>query len=140
MAEKDLKFGERLHDAIIKSGLLKKTVAQRAGITPSALSGYINSGRIPEAPILHAISQILKTTMEELLTGKSPGTVIVVGEGQKEYKVRPPEEEKNEVSERSLRLFLSLGRILSEGDSKRIGMIESLLELLESQLNKKEPL
>jgi phage repressor protein C with HTH and peptisase S24 domain len=69
MAEKDLKFGERLHDAIVRSGLAKKTVAERAQITPSTLSVYINEGRIPEAPILLALSQVLKTTMEDLLAG-----------------------------------------------------------------------
>ncbi len=44
-----------------------------ADISPSAIGAYVNSGRIPEAPILVKLADLFGMTTKDLLSGKEPG-------------------------------------------------------------------
>lgn len=70
MAEKDPEFGKRLNRFLTEAGVKKKKLADLIGISPSAVGTYIKEGRIPEAPILLKIAQLLNKSMEELLKGE----------------------------------------------------------------------
>lgn len=72
MAEKDIEFGKRLQQAIVGAGLNKLKAAKAIDASPSAFTSYINEGRIPEAPILFKLSQLLNKPMDWFLTGKEP--------------------------------------------------------------------
>ncbi len=73
MAEKNKKFGELLDRLIDKSNLSKRKVAELAGISPSAIGAYVNTGRVPEATILVKLADLFGMTAKELLSGKRPG-------------------------------------------------------------------
>lgn len=65
----DPTFGPRLKQILKIRGLSQKKVSEILGISPSAMTNYIN-GRIPEPRILHQIAQLCNVSMEWLLTGK----------------------------------------------------------------------
>ncbi len=44
-----------------------------AGISPSAIGAYVNTGRVPEAPILVKLADLFDMTVKDLLSGKEPG-------------------------------------------------------------------
>jgi transcriptional regulator with XRE-family HTH domain len=73
MAEKNKKFGELLDRLIDKSKLSKRQVAKLAGISPSAIGAYVNTGRVPEATILVKLADLFGMTAKDLLSGKEPG-------------------------------------------------------------------
>ena len=62
-------FGERLSQAIEKSGLKKKDIDSKLQLNKNALTIY-KKGRIPDTEKLLALSQLLNVSMEWLLTGK----------------------------------------------------------------------
>lgn len=62
-------FGERLKDTINKRKTTQKALANEIGVSKTSITNYVN-GRIPEVPILYAISDFLGVTMEWLLTGE----------------------------------------------------------------------
>jgi len=73
MAKKNKKFGELLGKLIDRSRLSKRKIAKLAGISPSAIGAYVNTARVPEAPILVKLADIFGVTAEDLLSGKESG-------------------------------------------------------------------
>ena len=73
MANKNKKFGELLGRLIDKSKLSKRKIAKLAGVSPSAIGAYVNTGRVPEAPILVKLADMFGMTVKDLLSGKEPG-------------------------------------------------------------------
>lgn len=69
MASKNTEFGKRLSAILVEKGLKQRRVADLIGISAVSIGMYVK-GRIPEAPILLKLSQLLHVSMEELLTGK----------------------------------------------------------------------
>lgn len=130
MAEKDLRFGERLRDKILEAGLNKKKVAERIGVSPGAMTNYIRAGRIPEAPILSALAQLLKTTVEELLKGpatkegEARSVEALVRERDQAYSLAESLREKEILREQ-------LERILREGNRAKIEAVRAQLVALD---------
>ena len=73
MANKNKKFGELLGRLIDKSKLSKRKIAKLADVSPSAIGAYVNTGRVPEAPILVKLADLFGMTVKDLLSGKEPG-------------------------------------------------------------------
>jgi transcriptional regulator with XRE-family HTH domain len=78
MADKDKKFSSRFRLLLKSTGKSGKKLAKEISVAQSAVWGYLNEGRIPEAPILHRLSVALGVTMEYLLTGEGPQPNIPV--------------------------------------------------------------
>ena len=145
MAEKNLEFGRRLEHFIFEAGLKKKKLADSIGVSPSAIGAYINEGRIPEAPILLKISQLLNKTMEELLTGEEPtphaGTAEVWAYEHgdvaslrarlldKFLEVFPPEKQLHFIG--AFRLMAS-----TEGEKKAVEALDELQKVVIEELKK----
>lgn len=65
-------FRERLRDQIDFLGLLDKEVADKAGISKRAIDSYVgNRGCIPSAEVAVKLAQVLNTSVEYLVTGKT---------------------------------------------------------------------
>ena len=62
-------FGGRLLNLITLRGLTQKELAERAEVTESAMSHYVNDNRIPRASVLGRIADTLETTTDYLLNG-----------------------------------------------------------------------
>ena len=77
MAKKNKKFGDLLGRLIGKSKLSKRKIAKLAGISPSAIGAYVNTGRVPEAPILIKLADLFGMTVKDFLSGKEPGGKFV---------------------------------------------------------------
>ncbi len=73
MAKKNKKFGELLGRLIVKSKLSKRKIAKLVDVSPSAIGAYVNTGRVPEAPILVKLADMFGMTAKDLLSGKEPG-------------------------------------------------------------------
>lgn len=65
-------FG-RILTGLVKGKLRQSDVAERAGVTQSAVSQYITGVRLPGANELLNLSRALGVSMEYLLTGQHPG-------------------------------------------------------------------
>lgn len=70
MSKKNYEFSKRLKLLVDYARIKKKTLANDVDVSPSAIGTYINSGRVPEAPILMNIAQSLNTSPEWLIEGK----------------------------------------------------------------------
>ena len=60
-------LSERMVSLVKMRGLSQKEVAQRAGVTESAVSYYMNGSRSPQSAILARIAAALNTTVDYLL-------------------------------------------------------------------------
>lgn len=69
MTGSNLNFGDRLLEAIIKSHLTQKELADKAEVTEAAVSHYIKGDRIPRSAVLMRIAAVLNTTPEYLMDG-----------------------------------------------------------------------
>ena len=63
-------FGIRLEKCMIKAGISNSDLTKTLGLSKNAIGNYKNN-QIPNAAILYNLSQILGTTVEYLLSGKS---------------------------------------------------------------------
>ncbi len=73
MADKNKKFGVLLGRLIDRSRLSKRKIAKLVDVSPSAIGAYVNTGRVPEAPILVKLADMFGVTAKDLLSGKKPG-------------------------------------------------------------------
>lgn len=71
------KFGERLRDAIKLANTTQKDLADKIGVTKTAVNNYVG-GRIPDATILYKICKSLNISMEWLLDGEDQKQTNVV--------------------------------------------------------------
>ncbi len=65
-------FGERLEKAIRSNYFTNKEVAQRANISPEAISHYLNAGTIPNGETVAALAKALNVTTDYLLGIDTP--------------------------------------------------------------------
>lgn len=70
----NIEFGKRLETLMIKRNISNTEITELAQISKNNIGNY-KKGQIPNAIILHKLSQILGTTMEYLLIGKEPNTL-----------------------------------------------------------------
>ena len=62
-------MGDRIVDLMVKNHISRKTLANKAGITESALSRYISDERQPKAETLASLASVLRTTTDYLISG-----------------------------------------------------------------------
>ena len=62
-------FNERLCELLKKRGMSQKDLAEKAGITESAVSHYVRGDRFPRAKALAQIAIALGTTSDYLMNG-----------------------------------------------------------------------
>ena len=67
----NIEFGKRLENLMIKRNISNSQITDLAQISKNNIGNY-KKGQIPNAMILHRLSQILGTSMEYLLIGKEP--------------------------------------------------------------------
>lgn len=65
-------FGERLEKAIRSNYFTNKEAAQRANISPEAISHYLNAGTIPNGETVAALAKALNVTADYLLGIDTP--------------------------------------------------------------------
>lgn len=68
MADINKEFGRRLRDLIKREGIKQKTLAEYAGITPSALTFHLK-GQVPSSELLLKYAKRFGVTVDYLLTG-----------------------------------------------------------------------
>lgn len=66
-----IEIGQRIKERQKMLKLKQKDIVEKTGISKAAMSNYVNGVRIPETETLYKISQILNTSMEWILVGKS---------------------------------------------------------------------
>lgn len=62
-------FGSRLKETIKEGGLTQKSLAERVGLSVTAMNNYA-AGRIPDAKLMYKICSILGIRIEWMLTGQ----------------------------------------------------------------------
>lgn len=62
---------ERLSELLNSKGMTQKDLSIKTGITESAISHYVKGDRIPRGANLSKIAEVLDTTVDYLLDGKS---------------------------------------------------------------------
>ena len=60
-------FSERLIALMKQNGINQKELAQKAGVTESAMSYYVKGDRTPRSDVLTRIAKALETTTDYLL-------------------------------------------------------------------------
>lgn len=146
MAEKDLEFSRRLERYMKAAGFNNKKLAEAIGVSPSTIGGYINEGRIPEAPILFDISRSLNVSMEELLTGEMKEEQPPATE-----KYRPSETAAPRVQERIAQyrrdedmdpklaiLLQKVKLVYTRGDDKQRATLRGIIEEVFDEISKRE--
>ena len=79
-----LQFKKQLQKLMENGGLNQQELAQLLGVSQPAISLYLR-GRIPPAEILMKMAQLGNTTVDWLLTGKAPSSVLRVQEPISQY-------------------------------------------------------
>ena len=74
MNEDTVSFKERLTREIEYKGFSKTEFAEKAGISLGTLNMYLYRDSIPSADIGVKLARLLNTTVEYLITGKTPST------------------------------------------------------------------
>lgn len=101
MTEEEKKaFTERLREKVFLSGKTQRQIAELCGITEVSLSRYLSGSRIPEAPILANLANVLHTTSDELLGKNNPFSDyaeirVMIARGKKNF----TEEQRRELSD-----------------------------------------
>lgn len=62
-------FGYRLKEIIKQNGLTQKSLAERVGLSVTAMNNYV-AGRIPDTKLMYKICNILGVRIEWMLTGQ----------------------------------------------------------------------
>lgn len=60
-------FAEKFSRMIWESGMTKKVVAEKLGVTPTAITAYTNGSRTPKAVIMYKIADLFHVPIDELL-------------------------------------------------------------------------
>ncbi|ABR46611.1 plasmid maintenance system antidote protein, XRE family [Alkaliphilus metalliredigens QYMF] len=73
MIENFSTVGKRIEKSLEVLGIKAVDVCRSSGISKNAMSNYINGNRVPNAEILVKLSDVLKVSIDWLLTGKGKG-------------------------------------------------------------------
>ena len=75
-------FSERLMELMKQNGINQKELAQKSGVTESAMSYYVRGDRTPRSDVLTRIANALKTTTDYLLGASESVSELSHGELQ----------------------------------------------------------
>jgi bacteriophage CI repressor helix-turn-helix domain len=75
-------FSERLIALMKQNGINQKELAQKAGVTESAMSYYVKGDRTPRSDVLTRIAKALETTTDYLLGSFALSSEVPNGELQ----------------------------------------------------------
>lgn len=64
-------IGERIKEKLTEHGYKQKELIEKTGISKAAISNYMNGNRVPDTESVLKISNILETSVEWLLTGRT---------------------------------------------------------------------
>ena len=65
------KFNERLQQAISRSGMTQKELAEKVGITEAAVSHYLKGDRMPRSAVAVKLADVLNMSVDELMGGNT---------------------------------------------------------------------
>jgi len=66
------RFNDRIVELLRKKNMTQRDLAQKVGVTDSAMSHYVKGDRIPRAAVILKISDVLETNPDYLMYG-DPG-------------------------------------------------------------------
>ena len=64
-------FNERLQQAISRSGMTQKELAEKVGITEAAVSHYLKGDRMPRSAVAVKLADVLNMSVDELMGGNT---------------------------------------------------------------------
>ena len=64
-------FNERLQQAISRSGMTQKELAEKVGITEAAVSHYLKGDRMPRSAVAVKLADVLNMSVDELMRGNT---------------------------------------------------------------------
>ena len=64
-------FNERLQQAILRSGMTQKELAEKVGITEAAVSHYLKGDRMPRSAVAVKLADVLNMSVDELMGGNT---------------------------------------------------------------------
>ena len=69
-------FGERISKLLENKGLTQKELAEKSGVTESAMSYYVKGDRTPRSDVLSRIAKALDTSTDYLLGNSSEASLV----------------------------------------------------------------
>lgn len=88
-------IGKRIAARRKEKGCTQEEIAGRLGISAQAVSKWENDTSCPDISLLPALAELLGTTVDALLSGKSPDTLRIL-----------PPEERRSIDEMTLRILV----------------------------------
>ena len=88
-------IGKRIAARRKEKGYTQEEIAERLGITAQAVSKWENDTSCPDISLLPALAEMLGTTVDALLSGKTSDTLRVL-----------PPEERRSIDEMTLRILV----------------------------------
>lgn len=64
-------FNERLQQAISRSGMTQKELAEKVGITEASVSHYLKGDRMPRSAVAVKLADVLNMSVDELMGGNT---------------------------------------------------------------------
>ncbi len=108
-------LGKRIADLRKKASMTQEDLAEKLGISAQAVSKWENDQTCPDITLLPTLAELLKTSLDELLTGKKPGTLCQV----------LPESERKDIKDMMLRMMVDS----SDNDRVRIAVPMALVQV-----------
>lgn len=108
-------IGKRIAARRKEKGYTQEEIAERLGITAQAVSKWENDTSCPDISLLPALAEMLGTTVDALLSGKSPDALRVL----------PPEEMRS-IDEMTLRILVDTAE---DNDRVRVSVPMALVRV-----------
>lgn len=65
------RIGDRITELLKQTGHTQKELSRKVGVTEAAMSRYLNNQREPKMEIIANLAQVLNTTTDYLISGRS---------------------------------------------------------------------
>ena len=108
-------IGKRIAARRKEKGYTQEEIAEHLGITAQAVSKWENDTSCPDISLLPALAEMLGTTVDALLSGKSPDTLRVL-----------PPEERRSIDEMTLRILVDT---VDDNDRVRVSVPMALIRV-----------
>ena len=108
-------IGKRIAARRKEKGYTQEEIAERLGITAQAVSKWENDTSCPDISVLPALAEMLGTTVDALLSGKSPDALRVL-----------PPEERRSIDEMTLRILVDTAE---DNDRVRVSVPMALVRV-----------
>lgn len=108
-------IGKRIAARRKEKGYTQEEIAEHLGITAQAVSKWENDTSCPDISLLPALAEMLGTTVDALLSGKSPDTLRVL-----------PPEERRSIDEMTLRILVDTA---DDNDRVRVSIPMALIRV-----------